>query len=130
MGSVKSKLEIVTELRKLFAMMKSYECACLNPESFLDSLGIQNDYQQDATEFCQLLLFQTLEDPILHAASLCDPSLLEYIEKISPAGDSRCLEVRKLFSFIFENKCPETVVHLILVEGIRDVLHVSGNLNS
>ena len=37
-------------------------------------LGISLVDQQDASEFCQLLLFQTLEDPILKCVEMVDPT--------------------------------------------------------
>ena len=37
-------------------------------------LGISLVDQQDASEFCQLLLFQTLEDPIMKCVEMVDPT--------------------------------------------------------
>ena len=64
---IAQKIEIVVQLRKIFALMLKSVKSTVDPKLFLETLGISLSDQQDASEFCQLLLFQTLEEPVLLA---------------------------------------------------------------
>ncbi|XP_075249138.1 uncharacterized protein LOC142341789 isoform X3 [Convolutriloba macropyga] len=69
-SEAESKILIILELRRLFALMLKSERPVADPTPFLTALGVGVMEQQDASEFSQLLLFRILEEHILKAREM------------------------------------------------------------